>query len=70
MDARDQEPLNPPYEGLEFAHLVGFLGEEEFSLDALLESEPEQSIGEQELVEQGEAWRLLCSWCVRPNSQH
>lgn len=70
VGTRDQEPFHSPYEGLEFARLVGFLGEEECSLDALLESEPEQSTGEQELVEQEEAWRLLCSWCVRAKSQH
>lgn len=64
VDTRDQEPFHPPHEGLEFARLVGCFGEEECSLDALLESEPEHSVSEQELIEQEEAWRLLCSWWV------
>lgn len=64
------EPLHPPYEGSEFPRLVGLLGEEECSLDALLESEPELSVSEQELVEQEEAWRLLCSWCVPACESH
>lgn len=65
VDNSNQEPLRPPWEGFEFPRLVGFLGDEECSLDALLESEPEQSVSEQGLIEQEEAWRLLCSWCVR-----
>lgn len=51
-------------EGSEFPPLQGFFGEEECSLDALLESAgPEEGSGhQQELLEEEEAWRLLRSW--------
>ena len=63
VEDNNQDPLHPQYEGSEFPRLVGFLGEEECSLDALLESEREPSVSEQAL-EQEEAWRLLRCWCV------